>query len=239
MTNDVDAILALAGLDEEIAEQTTLKRDGEREIVRLKRAVESARDQLKVVEDEIKENMSQQKLLELDLQANQNQIQKIKDFLGKVRSNEEYRQNLQRIEELKGTSSDYEDRILVLMEAKEGLEGKRRQAAAEVERVEQDAASQTVKIEERNASCAARIEELASQRAARAGDVGGEVLDKYERIREMRGEGTARVIDGSCQGCFVSLTLNQINLVVVRKVVQFCPSCGLVLYLDREPSAAG
>lgn len=232
MKADLDSLLAVAELDVEIDDQETLRKEGEREIKRLSLAVEAARKAESAVDAEIKENQSQQRLLELDLQANQAQVKKITDYNSNARSNEEYRANLKHVDELKVAASEHEDRILVLMEAREELDTRKRAAAEAVKKAQAKHAEREREIRQRIEVGAKKAAELQKQRDQLALDLDPDPLRAYERIRELRGKGIARLQDNNCQGCFVTLTLNTVNLVLVKQVV-FCPSCGRVLYMNR------
>ncbi len=233
MKADLDSLLAVAELDVEIDEQETLRKEGEREIQRLSLAVDAARKAESELDTAIKENQSQQRLLELDLQANQVQIKKITDYNSNARSNEEYRQNLKHIDELKVAASEHEDRILVLMEAREELDERKAVAAAAVQKAGEKHVQREKEIRARIEAGAKKAATLQEQRNVLAKDIDPDPLTAYERIRELRGKGIARLQDNNCQGCFVTLTLNTANLVLIKQVVH-CPSCGRVLYMDKR-----
>ncbi len=63
--------------------------------------------------------------------------------------------------------------------------------------------------------------------------------DRYRRTVKQRGaDALASVEDGACSGCYVSVTHQMINELVNGKSLQFCQTCGRMLYLadDDQPT---
>ncbi len=74
-------------------------------------------------------------------------------------------------------------------------------------------------------------EEVLKGRAELVGLVPGDVLRRYDMIRSKRqGMGVAAIHDGSCSGCFVVLTPQQVIAVSRAEEFAQCPRCQRILY---------
>ncbi len=86
----------------------------------------------------------------------------------------------------------------------------------------------------------ARLQQKLAAAVARRAEVALTVTDKtllsrYELLRKKTGgRGIAKVIDGKCEACKISLTPFVTRKVRECKEYVFCESCGRILYFDSE-----
>ena len=69
-----------------------------------------------------------------------------------------------------------------------------------------------------------------------AGKIAPELLSRYRAIKEHCAPPMARLVDGQCSGCFMSLpsaTLRELKL--GEKTVE-CDNCGRILYDPKDPT---
>jgi hypothetical protein len=142
-------------------------------------------------------------------------------------------ENLQsEIGSLSRRRSDLEDAVLDIMERRE--DAQRRLTVLNTERDE--LTSETAIVEARRAEQLADIDrhigKATGERAGVAGEIPGELLDLYEKIRPSHGGvGAAQLHRGRCEGCHLSLdaaSLNQLRAAAPDAVVR-CEECRRIL----------
>lgn len=116
--------------------------------------------------------------------------------------------------------------------------GKRRQSVEKHEKefaeLETYAAQEKEKADARIAELRVSLEKVLSGRATYAAKLPGDVLRRYDMIRGKRqGLGVAAIKDGSCSGCFVVLTPQQVIAIQRGQELAQCPRCQRILY-SRE-----
>ena len=74
------------------------------------------------------------------------------------------------------------------------------------------------------------ISELESGRKLLLNDIDTAAVAVYEDLRKKRGQAVARVEQGVCGGCGISLSVSELQLARSGSLVQ-CSSCGRILYL--------
>jgi len=61
------------------------------------------------------------------------------------------------------------------------------------------------------------------------------LLSRYETIaKKTKSGGVARVRDGKCEGCNISVTIFVMRKLLEGKESQYCENCGRILFLDAN-----
>lgn len=133
---------------------------------------------------------------------------------------------------LKQRRSTLEDEILEVLEQLEPAEA----AIAEVDGELTAMAAEESRLESAVAAAQSEIDtEIAAVAAARAADAAGlapELAADYERLRErLGGIGAARLVNGSCAGCHLSLPATELDRIRRQPpgTVTHCDQCGRIL----------
>jgi uncharacterized protein len=118
---------------------------------------------------------------------------------------------------------------------------KRRQSVEKHEKefgeLESYTAQEKQKADARIAELRVALEQVLGGRAALAAKLPGDVLRRYDMIRAKRqGLGVAAIREGSCSGCFVVLTPQQVIAIQRGQEMAQCPRCQRILY-SREAIA--
>ncbi len=136
------------------------------------------------------------------------------------------------VDNLKKRRSDREDELLVLMEQREGLERRAKEAETvstdlrtKVEIAGGDAAHELGTI-------AGELEAGTASRASLAASIDPELLELYEDLRrQKKGVGAAALVDGVCQGCHEKLSAVELDHVKHAGGVPRCEHCRRILVL--------
>ncbi len=75
-----------------------------------------------------------------------------------------------------------------------------------------------------------KLSELKQKRQLLTDEFDPQAVDRYENIRKQRGQAVARVEQGICRGCRISLSSSELQQARGDNLIQ-CGSCGRILFL--------
>jgi predicted nucleic acid-binding Zn-ribbon protein len=174
---------------------------------------------------------TERKKRELDVDTRKQQIEKYSLQQFQTKKNEEYRALAHEIELSKRAISELEDQQLELMEQAE-------QVQKEVNGAQQHATEVKRLVDDQMASLATRDEALKKQMSELESDynrltmgIDESILDRYLRLRKMKGANTVVGIDRSvCGGCHMKLPTQIVISCQAQQEMVCCPNCGRILY---------
>jgi predicted nucleic acid-binding Zn-ribbon protein len=151
-------------------------------------------------------------------------------YSGRIRIPKELSSLQQDITSLKNRRAQLEDKALEIMEKVEENRGEVGRMTVELERIESEWHSDQQKLardleEEKNA-----VTVLTRRQQEMAAGIDAASLELYRLLRRQKGTAVARVEQGICRGCRISLPVSELQLVRSGVIVQ-CSSCGRILYL--------
>jgi predicted nucleic acid-binding Zn-ribbon protein len=136
------------------------------------------------------------------------------------------------VENLKRRRSDREDELLALLEQRDVVERRAKEAEAvatdlrgTVDHVAADATEElgAVRVE---------LRERRDERSATAGEIDPEVLELYDDLRaHKKGIGAVAMVDGVCQGCHEQLSSVELDRVKHSGELARCDHCRRILVL--------
>lgn len=234
MHADLEQLIALekaekeiARLSEEIAALPKRVTEIEAQLNDSKKRAEEARQALKAQE-------MKKRSLESDIQSLQQKVSKFRDQSLEVKTNEQYKALMHEIEFAQKQIREHEDTILEGMESAEHLEKSLKTAEAElkgeaieIEKESAHARSLTAEDEKQLAQWSLRRKELRS-------GISSPHLLQYDHIFKLRKNAIVEAIGQKCSACFVLLRPQKWNEVKTNAEIQFCDSCGRILYYDPE-----
>jgi predicted nucleic acid-binding Zn-ribbon protein len=177
---------------------------------------------------------------DLEVKANEGQIAKLRQALNNAKTNKEYSAILTQLNTTKADNSKVEEKVLAIFKQ---IEGKRKELAA----LQAERDKETIKLQEAKAALrdieeksGDKLAQLARDRDAAASAVPGKALDTFNRVaRKLDGEAMAQVIrthpkreEYACQGCNMSITIEQVNNILSRDDAVLCNTCGRILYYE-------
>jgi len=208
------------------------------ELDRLGKRAGELKDSLVVVETDLSDLSREQSRAERDVDQVRTRIEKDRARLdaGQVSAARELASLQSEIESLHKRQADLEEVVLELMERREELESRRDEMIADRDALgtEQDAV--TARRDAAVAELDAAIGDAGAKRASIAGEIPGDLLALYDKIRASSGIGAAMLRRGQCQGCHVSLStvdLNAIKATPPDEVVR-CEECRRILVRTAE-----
>ncbi len=241
MNQDLREARKLQDLDARIA---GLKREIEllpKHIAGIERTLAAHIRKLETDKAALAANNAARKKLDLDVQAQQQKISKLRDQMSQAKTNEQYRAFQHEIAYCEEAIRKAEDQILALMEVAEGLE-------ANVKASEQELAAEKKTVEgEKSRARARAAEDQAELTAAAAGRaqaikaLPAALAREYERLRLKHKDGIAlaEARDGMCCACQMLLRPQLWQDVRASDEVIACENCRRILYYESAADIEG
>ena len=177
----------------------------------------------------------QLKKQEHTLQAIDNKTDDLKTKLNLVKKNDEYKALQNQIAHENVAKSKIEEEILVSLEDIEARAAAVGKLEADAKRFGEEVAALQQQIDNEAVSQKAQLAELETAIVQAENVIPEEYRVQYRRIVGRYGPDALAVCEeGSCLGCYTSLTAQMVNDLMNGAGLSFCLSCGRLLYL-AEP----
>ncbi len=232
--------------------------DVDRRILGLRRIQEAEPKRLKEADDLVAAEEARLKTLgdshgqyqrdigrkELDVKSRQEKIERLKGQLLKAATNKEYQALMNEISLEEVEKGRVEDQILEMMMGIEDFSREEKSLKDDMAVAKVKAAEIRKEVEAGLSEMQEREAVLLAERKEVAAKIDGETLRRYEGLfRSRRGEAMVQAIyqPGSggeearyvCQGCFMPLTHQMVNLLLLGQEIVACKSCGRLLYVEQ------
>jgi len=196
-------------------------------------ALVTAESQLASQKQQLIEWKREQKNTEWELEDQQEKLNQVNNQLyGGVVKNPKELVNLKReSENLKGKLGAKEDELLELMSQVEEMEARVKVSSGEFKELKQKWQQKQEALTQRKIETETILSNLSKNRQELAQQISSEVLNLYEHIKLTKGQAIAKVEQGKCQGCYITLPTSQWQRAKAGKLVQ-CSSCNRVLYVE-------
>jgi len=172
---------------------------------------------------------------ELELKRVEEKIRVLQGQLNRVKTNREFTALQHEIAGFKADASLLEDESLQMLERTDIARQRIADAEATLAEAEKSCVAHREAIRARQEKVDQEIGTLLQQRSAPLAEVNRSHREMYEQLRT-RSDGMAVVAarNGVCQGCFMNLTSNTVNLLMGGDELIRCHSCGRILFLDDQ-----
>jgi predicted nucleic acid-binding Zn-ribbon protein len=151
-------------------------------------------------------------------------------YSGRIKIPKELTSLQQEVGSLKAKRTQSEDKALVVMEEADKTRQEVSRLVTDLDTVETEWRSQQDALKTRIESEKRSLADLHGKQQALAGEIDGPTLQLYRTLRQQKSSAVARVEQGICRGCRISLPLHELQSVRSGTLVQ-CSSCGRILYL--------
>lgn len=210
-----------------------------RESLRL-RPLELEDDRRKVVDTkknlegallEIKKGRMDSDRREVDVKKADAEIDKLNVALNQAKTNQEYtifKEQIKRQEEQRGKA---EEEVIEKLTQLDSLESTRKALATKLEMEERSFRKKESEVQEIVKGIKDQLQVLEATRGELMSGIDREHLRTYERVLQRHNNfAIARVESQVCHGCFMSVTTQEVNLLMQGQLLQ-CKSCSRLLYL--------
>jgi len=210
---------ALSSEKEALAKSEKVFDERQAAIIELKEKIEAAEAQRRELEAEVSDETSRMK----ERQSKMMQVQ----------TNREYQSLLKEIEDTKKSTKEKEEKIVSIMETSEAnstLMAEQENLTSDEQEGLDEESAQTKKL-------AAKIErkkaKFVTKRNGMIKTINPSILRKYDLLRDRRnGKAIVGVVNGVCQGCFMSIPPQHYNNIMKGDQMLNCPTCQRILFHD-------
>ena len=196
------------------------------------REIARVRARLADEQDRLEELIHQQHSLEWEVDDHSVKVSTTEEklFSGRIRNPKELA-NLQREdEELKARQSQLEDRVLELMDQAEATTTAVKTSTAELARLEGEWRDQQQRLSTELTQLKESHADLTQKREEQVTQIESATIEVYQQLQTQKGTAVARVEQGICRGCQITLPTTEIQQVRGGGLVR-CSNCGRILYL--------
>jgi predicted nucleic acid-binding Zn-ribbon protein len=240
-----DALIPLQDLDLQIHKLKVQRAEKPRQLASAEKKVAHAKDNLAAVQAEIKTLKLEASKRELSVKECDVKIDKLVTQSMTAKKNDEYQAFQKEISGMKADKLRVEDGLLDLMmqsDEKAKLEKLRQE---EVKQAEDEHAVAKKKLEAEMMVDDREIEAMLAKRSGVIGSTEKEIIRVYERVLAAKDDGIAlsavgkyeviedegKVVYWQCEACGVGLNMQDVNLLMMGRDLQFCRNCSRVMYL--------
>jgi uncharacterized protein len=195
-------------------------------------ALRDARSNLAENQKRLEGLLSEQKSLDWEIDDISAKLSAMEKDLysGRIKNPKELGNLQQETAVLKGRRSQLEDRALNIMEQIEVNRTSVAQLKTRLITVEAEWQSRQDELKQTIGTDTQLLTGLKKKRQELEKVLDASVIQLYQTLRKQRGTPVARVEQGICRGCRISLPANELQNVRSGRLVQ-CSSCGRILYL--------
>jgi predicted nucleic acid-binding Zn-ribbon protein len=185
--------------------------------------------------NDLKEQMlNQQKesrTLEAEMADKMDHVRERQSKMMQVQTGREQTALLKEIEDAKRDAKENEEKIVAIMELMETLTAQLEEEKNMLKGEKKLVAEETEKVRKSIESINKGKKQKDRVRNAQAKKLKDSLLKKYDTLRQRRsGLAVVNVLDGVCQGCFMSIPPQKYNMLLKGDQLFDCPTCQRLMY---------
>lgn len=196
-------------------------------------ALTEARARLTAGQKQRDELKHRQQAVEWDIDDLTSKIKGLEEQLysGRIKNPKELTNLQHEVEMLKAKRDHLETNALETMDQVEKTEGSVAAAGEALRELETEWQEQQQQLAVEIEALKSKLSELNSQRQQLGAEIKPGALELYEKLRRQKGQAVARVEQGICRGCRISLPSSDLQRARSGDLVP-CGSCGRILFLS-------
>ena len=235
MNEEIKQLTELQVIDLEIA-KLDAEINGEKEaLAKRQKAFSQHQFTIEELQGKIAAADGQRREIEAELADELSRIKERQSKMMQVQTNREYQSLLKEIEDGKKNIKEKEEEVVRLMESGEANAKIMAEQASQTEEEEKALAEESKKVQKHAAEIEGKKAKIVAKREAKAKDINTAALRKYDMLRTRRnGKAVVSVVNGICQGCFMSIPPQHFNDILKGDRILNCPTCQRILYYSPE-----
>jgi len=195
-------------------------------------AVVETRSKLVLEQQRLEELSRQQHSVEWEIDDLTNKLTGTEEelFSGRIRIPKELANLQHEIDGLKARRDQLEDRALETMDQVEFATGGVATLNSDLKALETEWQSQQQQLSAQLEQLKTVLSDLEHKRQLLAAEIDPQAVEVYQELKERKGTGVAKVEQGICRGCRISLPITELQQTRSGNLVR-CSSCGRILFL--------
>lgn len=172
------------------------------------------------------------KKLKSEIEDELSQLKQKEERLHSIKTNKEYQAVLKEISTGKTGVKDRETAVAKLLAESETLKADLAPLEQKVQELRATLEQERGSIQGQMDELKAKLQALEAQLNEQLSSLPEDIRHKYLRIQGKRQPPAAKLVDGTCQECFMSVP-PQLNIEIRKtKEIHSCPNCHRLLYID-------
>ncbi|MFQ5997640.1 MAG: zinc ribbon domain-containing protein [Dehalococcoidales bacterium] len=151
-------------------------------------------------------------------------------YSGRIKNPKELTNLQHEVELLKAKRDQLENRALEIMGQVELAEANVATTGSEFNKLEAEWHRQQQQLSVEIEALKSKLSVLGQKRQLISGEIEPQAVAVYDKLRKQKGQAVAKVEQGICRGCRISLPSSELQQVRSGNLVQ-CSSCGRILFL--------
>jgi len=195
-------------------------------------AVVKARDRLKVEQEHLEELKKRQHSAEWEIEDLSSKVSKLEETLysGRITNPKELTSLQHEVNELKARRSQLEDKTLEVMDQIEHTTASAANTTNELKTLEADWSSQQQQLSAEAEQLKTIISDLEQKWQQLSAKIDPPAIELYSELKKQKGTAVAKVEQGICRGCHISLPTTELQRARSGSLMQ-CSSCSRILFL--------
>lgn len=224
-------LFQLQELDSEI-EQKDLALNQKQSQLGNRQVLDTAKKQLESEQEKLDELRHRHREAEAEVTDLLDKITEIEGQLygGKITNPKELTSLQHEIATMKARSDDLENTTLEIIDRVEEAEGIVDAASEDLRKLEEDWQRQQQQLAEDIKKLTSSLDDLRTKRQEVSGQINAETVNLYEKIRKQKKQAVAKVEQGICRACRISLSASALQRARSGQPIQ-CGTCGRILYI--------
>ncbi|MBN1368799.1 MAG: hypothetical protein JW954_01005 [Dehalococcoidaceae bacterium] len=225
-------LLGLQELEIEIASLEKALAEGRSRLGESRQLLE-ARQTKSTLEESHRQATSRLKTLEWQSEDLKNKLKHINDQLysGRITNPKELTNLQHEAEVLSANMADIDEQALREMENTETLWNEFNLAVESLAGIEETWKLDQQQLMQDIQAASEKLARLRQKRDEAAAEIDAQVIQVYERIKTQRSLAVARVVNGTCEGCHISLSSAQLQHARSASMEK-CANCGRILFCE-------
>ena len=150
-------------------------------------------------------------------------------YSGRIKNPKDLASLQHEVETMKAKRAQLEDNALVIMDKVEQVEANAATISQELKAVEAEWQSQQQKLSAEKEQLETKLSDLKNRRESLLAEIDPQVAELYHKLSQQKKPAVAKVEQGICGSCRISLPITDLQQVRSGNLVQ-CSSCGRILF---------
>ena len=227
MKHELKVLIEMQNCDDIIGEKEILMKTLPKELSSLIQNLDISNEKLDNTEKELDENLTTQKLKELDIKANKDKIDKYKNQLLTIQTNKEYKALNSEVSHLEAKNISIDDELIELMEEESNIRSQKKDDLAVQKKASDELKANEEKLKQKINDVEKEITQIRDKRNKMAADLPRTMVKRYAAlIKNKNRKAVVFNVNGTCSGCHYKIRPQLIIEIKNGTNIVNCESCG-------------
>jgi hypothetical protein len=232
--SQLEYLRELSDLDARASEVQAEMKDKETAFAQLKEKLANNKEEHAKCISQLKMSEHAEHSEEVKLKEAEEELKKTQILLNSAQRNEEYSILLKKRDSVRNQISALEDAALTRLAQIDSDRTHLAELTKEISREEDEVKAAEEQKEKEMAALQSEVDNLLSRREELKTKISSEIFTRYERVLNKEKRRVVVCIkNGICQGCYRTITPEQINIIMRGESIIYCRNCNRILYLEE------